>query len=86
MYNYYEELNQINVNDMYELFGVDVDLKENKKDYNEEHNNINLSDFELLQIGSWSQDYDFKKQKVIFYAQSATRTHALAERDLNPPE
>ncbi len=43
MYNYDEELNQINVNDMYELFGVDVDLKENKKDYNEEHNNINLS-------------------------------------------
>lgn len=41
MYNYDEELNQINVNDMYELFGVD--LKENKKDYNEEHNNINLS-------------------------------------------
>ena len=31
-----------------------------------QHNNINLSDFELLQIGSWSQDYDFKKQKVIY--------------------
>ena len=31
-----------------------------------EHNNINLSDYELLQIGSWSQDYDFKKQKVIY--------------------
>ena len=29
-----------------------------------EHNNINLSDYELLQIGSWSQDYDFKSQKV----------------------
>lgn len=25
-----------------------------------------LSDYELLQIGSWSQDYDFKKQKVIY--------------------
>lgn len=31
-----------------------------------EHNNINLSDYELLQIGSWSQDYDFKKQRVIY--------------------
>ncbi len=31
-----------------------------------EHGNINLSDYELLQIGSWSQDYDFKKQKVIY--------------------
>jgi DNA (cytosine-5)-methyltransferase 1 len=31
-----------------------------------DHNNINLSDYELLQIGSWSQDYDFKKQKVIY--------------------
>lgn len=30
------------------------------------HNYINLSDYELLQIGSWSQDYDFKKQKVIY--------------------
>lgn len=30
------------------------------------HNNINLSDYELLQIGSWSQDYDFKSQKVIY--------------------
>lgn len=27
---------------------------------------IHLSDYELLQIGSWSQDYDFKKQKVIY--------------------
>lgn len=31
-----------------------------------EYGNINLSDYELLQIGSWSQDYDFKKQKVIY--------------------
>ena len=31
-----------------------------------EHNNINLSDYELKQIGSWSLDYDFKKQKVIY--------------------
>ncbi len=31
-----------------------------------EYDNINLSDYELLQIGSWSQDYDFKKQKVIY--------------------
>ena len=31
-----------------------------------EHNLINMSDYELLQIGSWSQDYDFKKQKVIY--------------------
>ena len=31
-----------------------------------EYENINLSDYELLQIGSWSQDYDFKKQKVIY--------------------
>lgn len=31
-----------------------------------EHGNMNLSDHELLQIGSWSQDYDFKKQKVIY--------------------
>ena len=31
-----------------------------------EYNNINLSDYELLQIGSWSQDYDFKNQKVIY--------------------
>ena len=31
-----------------------------------DYNNINLSDYELLQIGSWSQDYDFKKQKVIY--------------------
>lgn len=31
-----------------------------------EHNNITLSDHELLQIGSWSQDYDFKSQKVIY--------------------
>jgi len=31
-----------------------------------EYKNINLSDYELLQIGSWSQDYDFKKQKVIY--------------------
>lgn len=31
-----------------------------------EHNNINLSDYELKQIGSWSQDYDFKNQKVIY--------------------
>lgn len=29
-------------------------------------NNKNLSDYELLQIGSWSQDYDFKQQKVIY--------------------
>jgi DNA (cytosine-5)-methyltransferase 1 len=29
-------------------------------------NNIGLSDYELLQIGSWSQDYDFKKQRVIY--------------------
>ena len=27
---------------------------------------LSLSDYELLQIGSWSQDYDFKKQKVIY--------------------
>ena len=27
-----------------------------------------------------------KKLSFCFYAQSATRTHALAERDLNPPE
>lgn len=27
---------------------------------------IHLSDYELLQIGSWSQDYDFKNQKVIY--------------------
>ena len=26
----------------------------------------NLSDYELLQIGSWSQDYEFKTQKVIY--------------------
>lgn len=26
----------------------------------------NLSDYELLQIGSWSQDYNFKNQKVIY--------------------
>jgi DNA (cytosine-5)-methyltransferase 1 len=31
-----------------------------------EHNNINLSDYELKQIGSWSLDYDFKNQKVIY--------------------
>lgn len=31
-----------------------------------EYENINLSDYELLQIGSWSQDYDFKNQKVIY--------------------
>ena len=31
-----------------------------------EHNNINLSDHELLQIGSWSQDYNFKNQRVIY--------------------
>ena len=31
-----------------------------------EYNNINLSDFELLQIGSWSQDYNFLSQKVIY--------------------
>ena len=31
-----------------------------------EYDNINLSDYELLQIGSWSQDYNFKKQKVIY--------------------
>lgn len=31
-----------------------------------EYNNITLSDYELLQIGSWSQDYDFKTQKVIY--------------------
>lgn len=31
-----------------------------------EDNCLNLSDYELLQIGSWSQDYDFKKQKVIY--------------------
>lgn len=31
-----------------------------------DHNYINLSDYELLQIGSWSQDYDFKGQKVIY--------------------
>lgn len=31
-----------------------------------EHNNKNLSDYELLQIGSWSQDYNFIKQKVIY--------------------
>lgn len=31
-----------------------------------DENNKNLSDYELLQIGSWSQDYDFKKQKVIY--------------------
>ncbi len=29
-------------------------------------NNKKFSDYELLQIGSWSQDYDFKKQKVIY--------------------
>lgn len=29
-------------------------------------NNKNLSDYELLQIGSWSQDYDFKNQKVTY--------------------
>lgn len=27
---------------------------------------IHLSDYELMQIGSWSQDYDFKSQKVIY--------------------
>ena len=26
----------------------------------------NLSDHELLQVGAWSQDYDFKKQRVIY--------------------
>lgn len=31
-----------------------------------EYKNVNLSDYELLQIGSWSQDYDFKKQRVIY--------------------
>ncbi len=31
-----------------------------------EYGNINLSDYELLQIGSWSHDYDFKKQRVIY--------------------
>lgn len=31
-----------------------------------DENNLNLSDYELLQIGSWSQDYDFKNQKVIY--------------------
>ena len=31
-----------------------------------DHNNINFSELELIQIGSWSQDYDFKKQKVIY--------------------
>ena len=31
-----------------------------------DQDNIKLSDYELLQIGSWSQDYDFKKQKVIY--------------------
>ncbi len=31
-----------------------------------EHNNINLSDYELKQIGSWSLDYYFKNQKVIY--------------------
>ena len=31
-----------------------------------DENNKNLSDYELLQIGSWSQDYDFKNQKVIY--------------------
>lgn len=28
--------------------------------------NKKFSDYELLQIGSWPQDYDFKKQKVIY--------------------
>jgi len=31
-----------------------------------EHGNINLSDYELKQIGSWALDYDFKNQKVIY--------------------
>lgn len=30
------------------------------------HNFRRLSNYELLQIGSWSQDYDFKKQKVSY--------------------
>ncbi len=29
-----------------------------------QYENINFSDYELLQIGSWSQDYDFKSQKI----------------------
>jgi len=31
-----------------------------------EYGNIHLSDYELKQIGSWSLDYDFKDQKVIY--------------------
>ena len=31
-----------------------------------DNNNINLSNYELLQIGAWSQDYNFIKQKVIY--------------------
>lgn len=31
-----------------------------------EYENINFSDYELLQIGSWSQDYDFKNQKISY--------------------
>lgn len=31
-----------------------------------DHDGVNLSNFELLQIGSWSQDYDFKGQQVIY--------------------
>lgn len=42
-------------------------LRAGNKDFIKvDHNNINLSDYELLQIGSWSQDYDFKKQRVIY--------------------
>lgn len=31
-----------------------------------DHGNILISDYELLQIGSWPQDYDFITQKVVY--------------------